>query len=136
MATQLFRKDPTFRATFSACDAAIARYGHFSLLQELHLPSSQFAMTSVVQPCLFAVQVALAAMLQAHGLHPTCIIGHSVGEVSAAYVCGALSLDDAARLVVNYSRLQATTAGPRATSISCASATTCPSGTRPTRGRR
>ncbi|HNN93691.1 MAG TPA: beta-ketoacyl synthase N-terminal-like domain-containing protein, partial [Pseudomonadota bacterium] len=111
MATQLFRQDPTFRATLAACDAAIARYGHFSLLQELHQPSPQFAMTSVVQPCLFAVQVALAAMLQAHGLHPTCIIGHSVGEVSAAYVCGALSLDDAARLVVNYSRLQATTAG-------------------------
>ena len=51
----------------------------------------------VVQPALFAVMVSLAALWQSLGVEPDAVIGHSQGEIAAAYVAGALSLDDAGR---------------------------------------
>ena len=49
----------------------------------------------VIQPALFAIQVALAALWRSWGIEPQAVVGHSLGEVAAAYVAGALSLDDA-----------------------------------------
>ena len=53
----------------------------------------------VVQPVLFAVMVSLAAQWRALGVHPDAVLGHSQGEIAAAYVAGALSLRDAAKVV-------------------------------------
>ncbi|WP_043183768.1 acyltransferase domain-containing protein, partial [Streptomyces sp. NRRL F-5123] len=53
----------------------------------------------VIQPTLWAMMVALAAEWQAHGITPTAVIGHSQGEIAAATVAGALTLQDAARVV-------------------------------------
>ncbi|MGI5337221.1 beta-ketoacyl synthase N-terminal-like domain-containing protein [Streptomyces sp. CA-181903] len=65
----------------------------------------------VAQPALFAFQVGLVALLARYGVRPAAVLGHSFGEIAAAYACGALDLAGAARVVAVRSRAQATTAG-------------------------
>lgn len=70
------------------------------------------ARTDMAQPLLFALETAFAASLRARGIHPSCLVGHSLGEYSAAVTAGIFSLPDAARLVVRRSSLmQAAPAG-------------------------
>ena len=65
----------------------------------------------VVQPVLWAVMVSLAALWRSVGVVPDAVIGHSQGEIAAACVAGALSLEDAARVVALRSRLLVGLAG-------------------------
>ena len=65
----------------------------------------------VVQPVLFAVMVSLAAQWRALGIHPDAVLGHSQGEIAAAYVAGALSLRDAAKVVTLRSKAISAIAG-------------------------
>jgi acyl transferase domain-containing protein len=55
---------------------------------------------AIAQPALLAVQVSLAALWQSWGIKPDAVVGHGVGEMAAAYVAGALSLDDALRVAL------------------------------------
>jgi len=65
----------------------------------------------VVQPALFAVMISLAALWRSCGVRPAAVVGHSQGEIAAAYVSGALSLEDAARVVALRSRALASLSG-------------------------
>ena len=64
-----------------------------------------------VQPTVFAVQVALAAAMKSYGVTPGAVIGHSMGEVAAAVVAGALSLEDGVKVICRRSRLMSRIAG-------------------------
>ncbi|MGI5519991.1 SDR family NAD(P)-dependent oxidoreductase [Micromonospora sp. CA-259024] len=105
MARALIDDEPVFAETMRACAAALDPYLDRPLLDELDGPLDR---VDVVQPALFAVMVSLAALWRANGVVPDAVVGHSQGEIAAAYVAGALTLDDAARVVALRSRVLAT----------------------------
>jgi len=90
----------------------------WSLLAELTAAEadSRLEETEIAQPAIFALQVALAAVWRSWGITPDAVVGHSVGEIAAAHLAGALTLDDAVRVVYHRSRLmqQATGLGQMA----------------------
>ena len=97
MGRGLLRYSPAFRSVIKKCDAEFSKYGDWSLLEELTRSEedSQMQRTSIAQPSIFAIQVALAAVWDSWGVKPAAIVGHSVGEIAAAYLSGALSWEDA-----------------------------------------
>ncbi len=97
MGRPLLDQSPIFRETIEACDREFRKYGTWSLLTELMRDeaSSRMQQTSIAQPCLFALQVALAEHWRRLGIRPTAVVGHSVGEIAAAWIAGALTFEDA-----------------------------------------
>src|SRR6201992_3069481 len=79
-------------------------YLNSSVVDEL-LAGNSLDDIGVIQPAIFAVQVALAALWRSWGVEPAAVIGHSMGEVAAAHVAGSLNLDDAARVICARARL-------------------------------
>jgi acyl transferase domain-containing protein/acyl carrier protein len=107
MGRALLASEPCFRATVEQCERALAPFVDFSLLAELQAPphASRLTELAVVQPVLWAMQVALAAQLGAWGITPDAVVGHSMGEVAAACVSGALDLAAGARVIARRSQL-------------------------------
>ncbi len=107
MGRRLFAQEEVFRTTLEACEQALGRQVDWSLLEVLTSDAAQSRLNEidVIQPALFAVQVALAAQWGAWGIRPDAVVGQSMGEVAAAYIAGALSLDDAAQVICRRSRL-------------------------------
>ena len=107
MGRKLLAEEPAFRAVLSACDEAIQAEAGWSLLAELAADetTSRLDRIEVVQPVLFAIEVALAALWRSWGVTPDAVVGHSMGEVAAAYVAGALSLGDAVAIICRRSLL-------------------------------
>ncbi|MGE8635007.1 MAG: acyltransferase domain-containing protein, partial [Achromobacter piechaudii] len=89
--------DPVFASAIDEVDAHFSQYADFSLRKELagENGDERYSLTEIAQPALFALQVGITRMLSQRGVVPTAVIGHSVGEVAAAWACGALSLPDA-----------------------------------------
>ncbi|XXT16878.1 SDR family NAD(P)-dependent oxidoreductase [Sorangium sp. So ce429] len=119
MGRQLLQREPVFRAAMAACDAAIAQETRWSLLEELDAGEerSRLDQIDVVQPVLFAMGVALSALWRSWGVEPDAAVGHSMGEVAAAHVAGALTLEDAARVVCRRSQLMARLSGQGAMAL-------------------
>ncbi|MFB8007969.1 HAD-IIIC family phosphatase [Nocardia sp. NPDC056000] len=101
MAVELYDSAPVFAAALRECADVLAEFVDWSLLEVLHgAPGApELDRLDVVQPALFAVMAALTRLWDAHGVRPAAVIGHSQGEIVAAYVAGALSLRAATRLV-------------------------------------
>ncbi|MET7853888.1 SDR family NAD(P)-dependent oxidoreductase [Streptomyces avermitilis] len=98
MAAELLDTAPEFAARWAECERALAPHTGFSVT-ELVRSGEPLERVDVVQPVLFAVMVSLAALWRSYGVVPAAVAGHSQGEIAAACVAGALSLDDAARVV-------------------------------------
>ncbi len=113
MGRQLLQQEPLFREVVERCDQALRRYTDWSLMEELLADEAHSRMhcTDVAQPALFALQIALTDLWKAWGITPQAVIGHSVGEIAAAYIAGILSFEDAIQVVFQRSRWQEMTAG-------------------------
>ncbi|MET9498957.1 type I polyketide synthase [Streptomyces sp. NPDC006552] len=105
MGRELLATSPVFADRIAACAAALDPWIDWSLLDVLRGEEpALLERVDVVQPASFAVMVALAAVWSSLGVRPDAVLGHSQGEIAAACVSGALSLDDAARVVALRSR--------------------------------
>ncbi|MCA0350998.1 MAG: SDR family NAD(P)-dependent oxidoreductase [Chloroflexi bacterium] len=113
MGRGLLGQQPIFRQTLEACDQAFANYAGWSLIAALldDQAAEQINQTDRAQPLIFALQVSLAALWRSWGITPAAIVGHSLGEVAAAYVSGVLTLDEAVQVVYHRSRLMKQVAG-------------------------
>ncbi|MGV9879934.1 SDR family NAD(P)-dependent oxidoreductase [Streptomyces sp. NPDC003006] len=112
MGTELMAQEPVFRTAVEEADAALTPYLGWSVRDRFiaeELPNDLHR-TDIAQPMLFAVQRGLVALLDHYGVRPSGVVGHSVGEIAAAHTAGALSLEDAARVVAARSHAQAPTA--------------------------
>jgi acyl transferase domain-containing protein/surfactin synthase thioesterase subunit len=107
MGRELWHQEPIFRSVLEQCDTLLNSYVDWSLIKELLADesSSRLNETEIAQPALFALQIALVALWRSWGVEPSAVVGHSLGEVAAAYVAEALSLEDALRVVYHRSRL-------------------------------
>jgi myxalamid-type polyketide synthase MxaE and MxaD len=119
MGRELLASEPAFRAALEACDRAVRAEAGFSVIEQLLADDSSSRMRDidVIQPVLFSIEVALAALWQARGFEPAAVVGHSMGEVAAAYVAGTLSLEDAAAVICRRSRLLRRTSGNGAMAV-------------------
>ncbi|XNN03555.1 type I polyketide synthase [Streptomyces sp. Inha503] len=107
MGARLLDESVVFAEGIAECERVLSRWVDWSvqavLRQEVGAPSLD--RVDVVQPVSFAVMVALAGVWRSFGVEPAAVVGHSQGEVAAAYVAGLLSLEDACKVVALRSRL-------------------------------
>src|SRR5882757_4300209 len=110
MARELFDTEPVFAETLNRCAEAVADVLEKPLLDvifDVDGPDSEETLrqTSYAQPALFAVELGLAHLWQSWGFEPGVVLGHSVGQFSAACVAGVFSLEDGALLMAERGRL-------------------------------
>lgn len=113
MGRELYTSEPVYRAKVDECDRIFKSITGWSVLEEMLKPEadSRMARTEVAQPANFVLQAGLTALWNHWGIYADAVVGHSVGEVAAAYASGALSLEDALLVSYHRSRIQQTTAG-------------------------
>ncbi|MFE3021863.1 type I polyketide synthase [Streptomyces sp. NPDC059256] len=113
MGSELLLDSAAFATSMTECDRLLRELTGWSVLDVMTLApgAPPLERVDVVQPTLFAIMVSLTAAWRAMGVTPAAVIGHSQGEIAAACVAGALSLPDAARVVVLRSRALTELAG-------------------------
>lgn len=114
MGQSLYKNNAEFKRTFDEISSSLSElFNTYSLVDELFRDetNSNIDKTEVAQPLLFAVQVGIVNYLADHGIHPEVVLGHSVGEVAAAWASGALSLKQAILVIHHRSQAQGLTKG-------------------------
>ena len=108
---ELLAAEPDLEALLHEVADAVATHAGWSPVDHLLGDAAPQDRDDLRQPVLFCAQAVLARWWRSRGVEPVAVVGHSAGEVAAAYVSGALSLDAAARLVV--ARGRAVAGAPR-----------------------
>lgn len=113
MGRELLAGEPVFREAMEQCGSLIERHAGWQLLEELSREgeASRLDCTEVAQPVIFAFQIALAQLWRSWGIAPAAVLGHSLGEIAASCVAGALTLEQGAQLVCERGRLIQQAAG-------------------------
>jgi acyl transferase domain-containing protein/acyl carrier protein len=121
MARTLLTEEPAFRESIVRADAVIRREAGWSLVEQLALNEADVGYLGdridVVQPTLGALAIAYADWMKSAGLTFDSVVGHSMGEAAAAHVAGALSLDDALRILCRRSTLMSSLSGAGAMAL-------------------
>ncbi|RSN55080.1 malonyl CoA-ACP transacylase [Amycolatopsis sp. WAC 04182] len=106
MGAALWDESPVFAEALRRCSHALGQWLDFDVVDVVRGVSGTPSLeeSEVVQPALFAMYVSLAELWRSHGVRPAAVIGHSQGEIAAAYVAGALTLPEAAQVVVGRCR--------------------------------
>ncbi|XP_028418845.1 uncharacterized protein LOC114544389 [Dendronephthya gigantea] len=108
MAREMLVHEPKFKQSIEKIDALLKQYhAPWSLISELKKPeeTSRIHENPIGQTALFAIHFALTKLLKSWGVSPSAVIGHSLGEISAAWASGALNLNKALQLVLFRSQL-------------------------------
>ena len=113
MGQQLMQQEPLFEQAITEVDLLFSKHADFSIKEALLAApdDSRYHLTEVAQPCLFALQVAMTNYLLSKGVVVKAVLGHSVGEVSAAWASGALTLAQAVEVIYVRSFWQGKTQG-------------------------
>jgi acyl transferase domain-containing protein/acyl carrier protein len=121
MGRELMQREPLFRDVLTQCETAMQPFVDWSLRSQLaanpddaHYRLDQI---DVIQPTLLAIEIALAELWRAWGIQPDAVLGHSMGEVGAAYIADAITLEDAMRIICHRSLLMRRTSGQGAMAV-------------------
>ena len=106
MGRELMQSEPVFRSVIDRCEKEISKLGPWSLIEELMRDeeTSRINETTYAQPAIFAIQIGLWELWKSWGIAPEMIVGHSVGEISAAYASGILTFEDAVKVIYHRGR--------------------------------
>ncbi|OBH19908.1 type I polyketide synthase [Mycolicibacter sinensis] len=116
MGRQLLTDEPAFARALAVLEPAFVEHVGFSLWQVIS-GGEPVSGDAQVQPVLMGLQLALTELWRSYGVHPDAVIGHSMGEVTAAVVAGALSPADGFRVIAARSRLMSQQAGQGAVAL-------------------
>ncbi len=116
MGRQLLTDEPAFAAAVDELEPSFVEHVGFSLRQVL-AEGEPVAGDARVQPVLMGLQLALTALWRSYGVEPDAVIGHSMGEVTAAVVAGALTPAEGLRVIAIRSRLMSRLAGQGAVAL-------------------
>ncbi|MGV0586833.1 beta-ketoacyl synthase N-terminal-like domain-containing protein [Mycobacteroides chelonae] len=103
--SELYDSSAVFANSVDACDQALRPFTAWSIVDVLRAAAGapSLSRADVAQPMQFVMSVALAQLWRGFGVEPAAVVGHSLGEIAAAYISGALSLPDASKIVAKRS---------------------------------
>jgi len=107
MGASLHESEPVFAAAVDRCAGLLQRHLDLDIRDVLlsRDPAAAINETRLAQPALFVIEYALAQLWQSCGVHPSAMLGHSIGELVAAHLAGVMSLEDALAVVAARGRL-------------------------------
>ncbi|MEV0043039.1 SDR family NAD(P)-dependent oxidoreductase [Nocardia rhamnosiphila] len=108
MGRTLLQTSAVYRNKILECDRSAREYIDWSIYEALtdDEESSRIGETRILQPTMFALQVALVELWRSLGIEPDAVVGHSMGEIAAAHISGALSLSEALKVICHRARIQ------------------------------